>query len=560
MSRFALVGVSVVALLLAAQINGTAQRSVLLQVQATSGGDLRTWDAYITQRERSGNLRVRKVERDPLLPSRTIERLQQFHRGVPIWGAEVVRDSERGLPVSIFGVLSPDLTLSVDPSLSLEQGREALFRIGGADAAVLALPQLVIVRLDDGDHRLAYTGVVSGGGQVLRVFLDAHTGAELLRYSEIQTQQQAVGTGRGVLGDLKKLSVEAEAGRYVAFDTHRPPVIATHDMHRNLTRSISVLFENGDLFASDQASDADNDWTDPAVVDAHVHVSWTYDYFFKRFGRHGLDDRESPMIILTNALSQQDALSFSPSSAVVGFLVVNAAWCGGCGPDGAGVMFFGNGIPPGYSFPSSHWLAGRNVTYLAGSLDIAAHELTHAVTQFSSGLIYRNESGALNEAFSDMMGTSAEFFYHPAGSGLGRADYLMGEDSFRASSSDSQSGIRSMENPSLFGDPDHFTRRMTGSGDNGGVHANSAIPNQAFFLAIEGGTNRTSGLSVQGVGAGNREQIEKVFYRAFVSLLPANSTFSTARAATVRAAQDLYGGGGPVERAVTQAWAAVGIF
>jgi hypothetical protein len=49
-----------------------------------------------------------------------------------------------------------------------------------------------------------------------------------------------------------------------------------------------------------------------------------------------------------------------------------------------------------------------------------------------------------------------------------------------------------------------------------------------FYLAIEGGSNRTSGLTVQGVGAANREQIEKVFYRAFVFLLPANATFSTA--------------------------------
>ncbi len=71
--------------------------------------------------------------------------------------------------------------------------------------------------------------------------------------------------------------------------------------------------------------------------------------------------------------------------------------------------------------------------------------------------------------------------------------------------------------------------------------------------------NRTSGLAVQGVGAANREQIEKVFYRAFVFLLPANATFATARTATIQASRDLYGVGGAVERAVTQAWSAVGV-
>ena len=64
---------------------------------------------------------------------------------------------------------------------------------------------------------------------------------------------------------------------------------------------------------------------------------------------------------------------------------------------------------------------------------------------------------------------------------------------------------------------------------------------------------------MQGVGAANREQIERVFYRAFVFLLPASATFSTARAATIQAARDLYGVNSAPERAVTQAWTAVGV-
>jgi hypothetical protein len=204
-------------------------------------------------------------------------------------------------------------------------------------------------------------------------------------------------------------------------------------------------------------------------------------------------------------------------------------------------------------------LDGQNYSYLAGALDIAAHELTHAVTSFTSALEYRNESGALNEAFSDMMGKSVEFFYHPAGSGVGQADYVIAKDVVRAVRPGALSGFRSMSNPALFGDPDHYSRRYTGTGDGGGVHINSAIANHAFYLAIEGGTDRTSGLNVQGVGAANREQIEKVFYRAFTTLLPASSTFLIARTATIQSARDLYGAGSTVERAVTQAWTAVGV-
>ena len=126
---------------------------------------------------------------------------------------------------------------------------------------------------------------------------------------------------------------------------------------------------------------------------------------------------------------------------------------------------------------------------------MVAHELTHGITDYTSGLIYRNESGALNEAFSDILGTGAEFFYQPVGDGYLKADYVLGEDL-----TSPLSGFRSMANPGAFGDPDHYSRRYTGSADNGGVHTNSGIINQAFYLAVEGGVNRTSGLSVQGVG------------------------------------------------------------
>jgi thermolysin len=216
-------------------------------------------------------------------------------------------------------------------------------------------------------------------------------------------------------------------------------------------------------------------------------------------------------------------------------------------------MYFGNGIPSNFTLGGQFW------TYLAGSLDVAAHELTHGVTSYTSNLIYLNESGALNEAFSDIMGTSVEFFFQTPGAGIGQADFLIGEDSIRAPGSAGLLGIRSMNNPFAFGDPDHYSIRYTGTGDNGGVHINAGVATHAFYLAINGGTNRVSRLSVTGVGLANMEQIERVFYRAFVFLLPSNATFATARAATIQAARDLYAANPAVVNAVTQAWTAVGV-
>jgi len=91
------------------------------------------------------------------------------------------------------------------------------------------------------------------------------------------------------------------------------------------------------------------------------------------------------------------------------------------------------------------------------------------------------------------------------------------------------------------------------------VHTNSGIPNHAFYLAIEGGTNRTSGLAVQGVGPANRAQIERVFYRGFTTFLTPSSNFAQARQATLRAASELYGESSATFRAVSQAWTAVGV-
>ena len=152
----------------------------------------------------------------------------------------------------------------------------------------------------------------------------------------------------------------------------------------------------------------------------------------------------------------------------------------------------------------------------------------------------------------------ADPVYQPPGDGLLRADYLCGEDVVRGVTNPTN-GIRSLANPTAYGHPDHYSIRFLGDPDNGGVHINSGIANHAFYLAVEGGTHRLSGIAVEGVGGANREQVEKVFYRAFTQLMTASSTFAVARAATIQAARDLYGDGSPAERAVAQAWSAVGV-
>jgi thermolysin len=524
----------------------------LTSIAATDGISLRVSNGLVERMVQEGTLRLRKTQDDPMVPGHRSERYDQYFRGVRVWGADIVRVIAADVPQTVFGMFAENVSVGVDPKLGDEEAAARFAGIAGAEGKVISAPELIILPTDSGTYRLSYRAVVAAGGTVDTVFIDADTGIELLRVSEIKTQAPAVGKGTGVLGDQKKISVTKTSSGYVASDELRPPSLQTFDMRFDLNRAVGVVEYNLPLYTSDFATDADNDWTDAAVVDAHVHIARMYDYLYKRFGRSGFDDRDHPIVGIANAVSQQGALSL-PASLLD--YAVNAFFCGTCGPNGIGVMYFGNGIPPEYYVIST----GKHYTYLAGGLDIVAHELTHGVIDHSSQLIYRNESGALNEAFSDMMGTGAEFFYQPAGTGPGKADYVIGEDVITAHLQGTRDGIRSMQDPILFQNPDHYSKRLVGTADNGYVHSNSGIANNAFYLAIEGGTNRTSGRTVQGVGAANRDQIEKVFFRAFVYLMPAGAQFSTARAATIQAARDLYGAGSAAERAVTQAWDAVGV-
>lgn len=498
---------------------------------------IREWDGRIARLGRDGNLRVRRVDPDALVPGREHERLDQYHLGVRVFGGEVVRQVDRGQTVSVFGQLYEGIAIDTEPVLGPADAVRIVAGRTGVAPGAGAPPELVVLPRDEGGYVLAYRLRVMTAENLLVLFIDARTGAVALEYSDLQT---AIGTGKGVRGDTKKLSTRDAQGRFVAVDDLRPARIHTFDMKGDLQRTLRFLNNEILLSDNDLSSDTDNDWDDPATVDGHAYAGWTYDYLYKRFNRQGLNGADLRMVNLVHPVKREDALS-QPSS-VIGLFYLNAFYAGN------GVMVYGEGLPTNLTAGGYKW------DYFSGALDVVAHELTHGVTDYTSGLIYRNESGALNEAFSDIIGASVEFFFQDPGGGYLNADYLIGEDLTSPAA-----GFRSMSNPQAYGHPDHYSRRYLGPSDNGGVHTNSGIANHAFYLAVEGGTNRTSGLTVQGVGGANRERVEKTFYRAFTQMLPSNATFAIARAATLQAARDLYGAGSDVERAVGQAWSACGV-
>lgn len=525
-----------------ASLPGRAQsdrHTGLLPIQPATVNDLRIWDARIDALERAGQLHVRVQTADDLVPDRRHERLDQFYRGVKVFGGDLTRQLAGDVAVSAFGTLYDGIGLDATPALTAEEAAAAVDVLTGGSDRRRAPPQLMVLPAN-GTYVLVYRDRVRAATDDVVYFVDAHTGNVVFQYSDRKTQASAVGRGTGVLRDTKKVSAASQAGLFVTIDQLRPARTTTLDFKGDAVRLIRVL--NGEIgfIVNDVARDTDNDWTDGPVVDTHAYVGYTYDFYFQRFNRRGLDDRNLPVIAVVHPVSLDHFFNYPP--AIQALFYVNAFYAGD------GLIVLGEGLPPDLRDSSRRtWIP------LAGALDIIAHELTHGVTEFTSGLIYRNESGALNEAFSDIMGTSVEFSFQPTGIGPLRADYLIGEDVV------TPGGVRTMVDPAAYGDPDHYSLRYVGPDDNGGVHINASIVTHVFYLAIEGGTNRASGLSVQGVGSQNREQMERVFYRAFTQLMPSNADFAMARAITIRAAQDLYGAGSAPERAVTQAWAAVGV-
>lgn len=510
-----------------------------LRVLAPDVASLRQWDQRIDVMAREGSLRIVETATDRDVAGRTHERASQYYEGVPVFGADVTRQLAGGQTVSVFGVLYSGIHVDVTPKVSAQEAAATVHQITGPAPAKVEGPELMILPVAGGEYALVWRLRITSRRDVRVYFVDAHAGRVIDEYRDLKTQS-AVGRGVGVLGDQKKVSTQPAAAAYLAVDRLRPPAIGTFDFKGDVNRFFDILEGRRPLFLSDAASDTDNDWTDGAAVDAHVYAGYTYDYYFKRHGRAGLNNRDLTITNFVHMVRRQD-FDTAPDDLID--LYLNAGYLGG------GLMIYGEGLPPGYLLLPYR----QTVDYFSGALDIVAHELTHGVTEYTSNLVYRNESGALNEAFSDVMAVGVEFMFQPPGGGLGQADYSLGEDVIRPG------GTRSLSNPGSFGQPDHYSMRFVGTQDNGGVHINSGIVNHAFYLAVEGGTNRTSGQSVTGVGGSNREQMEKVFFRAFTTMMPASADFSTARAVTVQSARDLYGTGSAAERAIVQAWSAVGV-
>jgi Zn-dependent metalloprotease len=196
---------------------------------------------------------------------------------------------------------------------------------------------------------------------------------------------------------------------------------------------------------------------------------------------------------------------------------------------------------------------------LSKALDVDAHELTHAVTERTANLVYSNESGALNEATSDILGNSCEAYTKNGGTPNANT-WKVGEDIYTPSTAGD--ALRYMNNPTADGgSKDWYPSRYTGTVDSGGVHSNSGIANLAYYLMVMGGTHPRSMSTVtvtplSATSSTSLDMGQRIWYRALTVYFTSTTTFQGARTATVNAATDLYGAAAAAT--VTAAWNCVG--
>ena len=255
--------------------------------------------------------------------------------------------------------------------------------------------------------------------------------------------------------------------------------------------------------------------SDTVAQAAHTNAGVTYDYYWVK---HSRDSYNNAGATLSSSVHYSTNYN-------------NAFWNGS-------QMVYGDGD-------------GTTFSPLSKSLDVVAHELTHAVTSSTAGLVYKNESGALNEAMSDVFGAATEIY---ADGGINADTWKIGDEVYTPGTAGD--ALRYMNDPELGGDYDYYPTRYIGTSDNGGVHWNSGIQNLAFKLLVTGGTHPRSKTttSVTGIGIA---AAEKIFYRALDVYSTSSTNFRVMRDYTLRAAGDLYGTTSTNYTQTGNAWTAV---
>jgi len=198
---------------------------------ATSADAVGAWTTRISSMLRDGRLDIGRVDEDTMLPGRTHERLVQRFNGLPVFGAEVVRQLSGSTVETIFGTVYDDVSAPTTASVTAEQAAAAAAAAVSQRAHAAQAPVLGILP-SGGGFQLAWRVDVRSPRDVRRVYVNALSGTIVRSDTQLRTQTNAgvVGLGNGVFGDSKKVSADRGTNGFEARDMLRPAKIETYDL------------------------------------------------------------------------------------------------------------------------------------------------------------------------------------------------------------------------------------------------------------------------------------------------------------------------------------------
>ncbi|MCY1075207.1 M4 family metallopeptidase [Archangium lansingense] len=498
----------------------------------------------------SKSVTPRSVERDAL--GMTHVRLDRTHEGVKVFGEQLISHLDAqgkvsGLTGNVStipaGLGSEPVKLSANDALAIAQKDFA----DKTDRAPTA--ERVVFQGKDGSYHSAYhvelthTKGLEGNERPRRMnyLVDANSGEMLTSFNQmggIELPQARAGSTTGSAtpapapttpttpgtpatgktddtslysGKVELSTTKNKDGTFSLEDASRGKGVVTLDAQNKeqASRPVKITDKN----------DVWGESTDPtrnkAAVDAHYGAQMTYDFIKDVLGRDSLDGKGEKLV----------------SNVHISNNFVNAYW------DGT-QMNYGDGD-------------GKTAGPLT-TLDIAGHEIAHGLTERTAGLIYEGESGGLNEAMSDIIGSGVEWYAAQKNKAV-EFDWKVGEDAWTPANGNGDA-LRYMDDPTKDG---YSVDNYKNYPKQTEVHGSSGIANNAFYLLANGGKNRTSGLEVKdGIGM---EKGLKVFSRALEHYMTPKTTFAEARQATLQAATDLYGANSAEAKKVQESWTAVGV-
>ncbi|KOG36167.1 peptidase M4 [Streptomyces viridochromogenes] len=454
-------------------------------------------------------------------------RYERTFAGLPVLGGDlVVHSAANGAVKSVTKATRATIAVASTTAVKTADSAKS-FALGRANSEGATSPRADSVRKvvwAAADRPTLAWETVVGGVQhdktpsELHVITDAATGAKLFEYQAVKN-----GTGNSQYAGQVTLGTSGSAGNYSMIDN-------TRGGHK--TTDLDHAYDDpfgGNIPVGTTFTDPDDVWgtgapgnAQTAGVDAAYGAQLAWDYYKNVHARNGV---------------RNDGVA--PHSRVhYDNIYRNAFWWEACF-----CMTYGDGY--------------YNANPLT-SIDVAAHEMTHAVTGYTAGLIYSNESGGLNEATSDIMATTVEFWAHNSADA---GDYLIGE---KINIDLDGKPLRYMDRPSK----DGASKDSWYSGIGGiDVHWSSGPANHWFYLASEGSGAKTvngvsynsptsDGLPVNPIG---RDTAAKIWYRALTTYMTSNTNYAGARTATLQAAADLYGASSPTYKNAANAWAAVNV-